>query len=655
MTKKVAIDIVARDKTKRAIDSSNKGLARLKKSVFSLKTAFVSLGAGIVLRGFVQAGIQIQNLEVQLKSLTGSAVAGRKVLNEVTQFAATTPFELADIQRGVTSLITVKERAEQAGVSFKELLTIAGNTAVILGGDFELASLQLQRSFSAGIASADTFRDRGVTAMAGFQAGVRTSVSESIKGLNEAFGSGGKFGTIMNDLANTVQGKVSNLQDIFFLFQASVAEGFFDELETQLGDLQDFLIQNEREIKEFGRQTGEVLATALDNLGRSLAFVNKHFAETEILLGILLILTGKIKGKVGGIALIIDGIRRDFIALNKELGIGEDSFNNASDAADDFSGNIDLTAKEISEAGEILRDYINRVDSSILKQKNLNSAFLLAKKTFEEGGIELHRYNKLLQKFANDGVRGAVTELRTFSNIIKNNLSIALDKSNTAVRGFTDALARAIVTGQSMGDVFKNVGISIVTFFISSILEAILMATFLGRIIDFINDKFKNQEDGSKDTAKALDDFSKSSAIASASQVALATSIDRTNAALARQNQLSQGGSSKGSVIGSVLGFAVGGSTGAAIGGFIGGMFAEGGRPPINRPSIVGEKGAELFVPDSAGTIIPNNQLGGSTNVTFNINTVDARGFNELLQGSRGMIVNMINSAVNERGRGNLI
>jgi len=84
-------------------------------------------------------------------------------------------------------------------------------------------------------------------------------------------------------------------------------------------------------------------------------------------------------------------------------------------------------------------------------------------------------------------------------------------------------------------------------------------------------------------------------------------------------------------------------------------MFAEGGRPPINKPSIVGEKGAELFVPDSAGTIIPNNQLGGSTNVTFNINTVDARGFNELLQGSRGMIVNMINSAVNERGRGNLI
>ena len=51
--------------------------------------------------------------------------------------------------------------------------------------------------------------------------------------------------------------------------------------------------------------------------------------------------------------------------------------------------------------------------------------------------------------------------------------------------------------------------------------------------------------------------------------------------------------------------------------------FANGGRPPVGRPSIVGERGPELFVPDRAGTIIPNNQLGGSTNVVVN---VDASG-----------------------------
>jgi len=55
--------------------------------------------------------------------------------------------------------------------------------------------------------------------------------------------------------------------------------------------------------------------------------------------------------------------------------------------------------------------------------------------------------------------------------------------------------------------------------------------------------------------------------------------------------------------------------------------FAEGGRPPIGKMSLVGEKGPELFIPDTAGTIIPNNQLGsgGGGNVVVNV-AVDATG-----------------------------
>jgi hypothetical protein len=44
-----------------------------------------------------------------------------------------------------------------------------------------------------------------------------------------------------------------------------------------------------------------------------------------------------------------------------------------------------------------------------------------------------------------------------------------------------------------------------------------------------------------------------------------------------------------------------------------GGFFADGGRPPTGKMSLVGERGPELFVPDSAGTIIPNHALGGGT------------------------------------------
>ena len=61
------------------------------------------------------------------------------------------------------------------------------------------------------------------------------------------------------------------------------------------------------------------------------------------------------------------------------------------------------------------------------------------------------------------------------------------------------------------------------------------------------------------------------------------------------------------------------------LGGLFGGFFADGGRPPVGQPSIVGERGPELFVPDTSGTIVPNGQfgMGGSTNIVVN---VDAKG-----------------------------
>ena len=50
-------------------------------------------------------------------------------------------------------------------------------------------------------------------------------------------------------------------------------------------------------------------------------------------------------------------------------------------------------------------------------------------------------------------------------------------------------------------------------------------------------------------------------------------------------------------------------------------LFADGGDPPVGMASLVGERGPELFVPKTAGTIIPNHQLGsmgGGPQVVYN-------------------------------------
>jgi len=70
---------------------------------------------------------------------------------------------------------------------------------------------------------------------------------------------------------------------------------------------------------------------------------------------------------------------------------------------------------------------------------------------------------------------------------------------------------------------------------------------------------------------------------------------------------------------------------------------ATGGSLPANSPSIVGERGAELFIPNTSGTIIPNNQvsdmMGGSTVVNnYNINAIDTQSFAQALASNKNAV-----------------
>ena len=79
---------------------------------------------------------------------------------------------------------------------------------------------------------------------------------------------------------------------------------------------------------------------------------------------------------------------------------------------------------------------------------------------------------------------------------------------------------------------------------------------------------------------------------------------------------------------------------------FFGGFFADGGRPPVGRPSIVGERGPELFVPGRSGTIVPNHELGGGGSTSVVVN-VDASGTNvEGDEGSSRQLGALVGAAV---------
>ena len=87
---------------------------------------------------------------------------------------------------------------------------------------------------------------------------------------------------------------------------------------------------------------------------------------------------------------------------------------------------------------------------------------------------------------------------------------------------------------------------------------------------------------------------------------------------------------------------------------------AVGGQVRQGESYVVGERGPEVLTMGvNSGRVIPNERLvagriqdtNKTANVTFNIQANDARGFDQLLMQRRGMIVSMINSAMNDKGR----
>jgi len=712
-TKKVNIDIIAKDKTKAALSRVQGSLNNVKKSVFSLKSAIIGIGAVATIKSFVDVGREVESLETRFKFLFGSVDEGAIAFTNLRKFASKVPFSLEEISRASGNLAVVADDAND----LTRILEITGNVAAVTGLDFETTASQIQRAFSGGIGAADLFRERGVRALLGFDAGVQVTAEQTIERFEELFAGDGRFAKATTDLAKTLDGTLSMINDSFFNFQTVVAKAFFDELKKEFGDLDKFLKDNEQSIEDIATAIGENFAGAIKNTSKVIKDIAPAVKAVADALGTTItgfqslptfvqssgIIAALLFGKKGLIA---------FSAVSFLVGQISDLFDEARDISEisgvDFSKTLDLDALELKlkvlkkQQADILsdqRDAIARGD-----------------------GVGAASFDLLQQEL--ELVMADITAIETqIANVSKNKQIVE------AMQGYEDAIMRVMRTTQKVnieikkkppipegtGDTVKEEGEKIRetvglldndfmdlfetltkkqafnTFFEESkkIQEEL---TFMQQSAKDFSEGFseamgsdtfegfrKAGEDAFKSLKTTLTDFIMTGKLNFQS---LAQSIIRSlvealvgkaiSAAIAKSESMMIMSSVKKALIsvyeGALKTFASIPfplnilAVGAAIKFGMGLVnkirgFEKGGRPPVGQPSIVGEKGAELFVPDQAGTIIPNNQLGMGQPVTvnFNINTVDARGFNELLVNSRGVIVNMINTAVNEKGKAALI
>jgi hypothetical protein len=579
MAQNLKINILAHDKTKQAFNGIKGRLSGLKNAVLSVKGALVGIGAGLVVKQFVDVGRTVEDLQVRLKQLFGSTQEGAKAFQVMTDFASKVPFSLEQIQQASGNLAVVAGDSERLA----KILEITGNVAAVTGLDFATTAEQIQRSFSAGIASADIFRERGVRDMLGFSAGATVSAEETIKAFEKVFGSRGKFGTATDELANTFTGTLSMLSDSVFKFQKRVAdEEFFNTLKGEFKALDTFIKENEATFNDIADAIGTTLSGAVK------------------------ILSGTIKGIATAVDFVTEAYETLLETLNKLPFV-----------------DIEFKTKEQRqlerEMLEIARKRDLQMQHQLITIDSTNKSLATTTKELKKQKNEVKNIFDAHIKYKKNVEAENSLRIELLDKVKKQNEEFSLSKNifdgiNRGVGAFSRGLAEAVVLGKSLNKGFREFAQAILVEVIAKTIERI---TLLGveKILSetiFKNEKRKTDE------------------------------IDRQNRKL-KQQMAFRGATS------------LFGGIGGIIGGFLG--FDKGGAVSKGKPIMVGERGPELFVPNQTGQITQSARGtdSGATTVNFNINTVDASGFEELLVRSRGTITQLINSAVNERGREALI
>ena len=649
-TKKVHIDILAKDKTRAALRGAQKGINNLKNSVFSLKSALIGIGVGATVKSFITVGSEIEKLQVRLKFLFGSAEEGAKAFDKMAKFAGKVPFSLEQIQQGAGVLAVVSDDAEE----LSDIMKITGNVAAVTGLDFKTTAEQIQMSLSAGISAADLFREKGVKDMLGFKAGATVSIEETVKAFERVFGPGGKFDGATDELAKTFEGTLSMIGDSVFNFKRTVAEaGLFDFVKFTAETVDRAIKSNFGSIEVFAERTSNTLIDAFENIALGFVHLGSIF-QTPLkimfdgvknllnfmgsipepfrsfgIIGFLalgfkgraaVILVGaffeKIYGLVEGLAKLVgeelEKIDADF----------KSSFDNMQKEAKDLASVFSTSMGELGDFMDIEADFAFFEDAKGVK---------LIKKFFSQYRLQVNASTQTLGGFINE-INKSNDGLTTTGE--------KLSEIDKALNGFKSGWKKAMESASDMTKQFEKVGLKAFT-------------SLQQHLTDFVMTGKMNFKSLKEVIIRSIVEALIGKAITSAIQKSTALiKMDSIRKAMIYVYEAALNAFRSAPFPLNLL--LVGGTlaSGMALVNKIKG-FEKGGRPPMNQPSLVGEKGPELFVPDTAGRIIPNNQLGSEkpVNVNFNITTVDASGFNQLLNNSRGTIVNMINSAVNETGR----
>ena len=560
----------------RALQGVQNRTNALERSFGGLKAAIGGVGLGLLARQAVRTSINFDKLNLRLGLLTkatGDFSAAQKIATDGQKLFGLSATEALE---GVTNITA---RLKPLGVSLEDIRTtfIGFNTAAKLGGanaqEASNAFRQLAQALGSGRLAGDEFR----------------SVSEQIP-------------LILKPLADELDVDVGKLKELAAQgkLTSDVVIRALRQLGKQGGEDLKAILDNDptqvfknlsNEAENLSRAVGEQLTPAIlpvikaltELTKASVEFVNSPIGKTAAIFAAIafaakgvsvllpILAAGLIKVAAAGGVLTIALNAIPFVAIATAIG-----------------GVVTALIKVTSEQKKFTKA-LQDGDKAALKSE-LNRLFIARQKLLQRLGTAQENNNKR----AEASLKRQLQELNKNYDQVQKRLLTEIDKTNEIekqnkkLQEQEELQKKNQEAAEKLKEKMTAVGEEIETSIKSNLRDAITGAQSFGQamtnVLNRIRDKIIDAQ-----IDKILGNFG--------------------------ENFGKSASRGKGKGIGGFLG------------GILGGLFADGGRPPVGKASIVGERGPELFVPKVAGTIIPNNAIGGGDNVTNMVTVnVDAQG-----------------------------
>ena len=594
----------ANKSVKKSSTNMSSSLSKLNNSLTKIRTSMLKVGAvvgvafgALAIRNVIKTGMEIQGLEIRFNNLFGSVEEGNKAFKQLLAYAGTVPFSLKEIQAGSGSLAVVAKDAEH----LRDIMEITGNVAVISGLDFATASSQIQRVFAGGLAAADIFREKGISQIIKDTGMMVDTVDGAAAAFEAVFSGKGKFANATKEMANTVEGTFSMVGDTLQAFTIAVAEGFFVELTNSLQEFNQMLQDNRKEIVAYGKELG-------GNLGNALKTFKDNFDAIVAVFGIFISLnvasmffnlaTALHASAAGMVALNVASKTNPFIlAASAAVGIVTyiayfTDFNKELEKSNRLLDNLKTKALEktrLENSGMGKQGRITKFNAGPMLRTN-DAGF-----NYDIPVIE--KTEKKITQLTNEQYHERQKNMSIYMEVMAESRGKEFDKEMEVIE------LRQKATDQVM-EQFEGIGQSISTAFGEAVVSG---KDFKDSMVDIFQ-SVAQQVVGLIFQLQVVDP--------------LLRSIKQSMEA----SQASGGGNFLSTLFKATLG-SVGGSGHIDSGSNFAGGYgrAGGGSVNANMPYMVGERGAEMFVPKSAGNIVNSNNLasmggGGSIVIEQNLN-----------------------------------